>query len=217
MGDIIYSLPTILSLGGGIIYIPIHQFFKSLYHLLMIQPCISEVRLGCPKKVDYDLDDFRKNLKPNTNIADMHLDYFERDRSGRDSKWLTVDSAVETPGKPVIINKTFRYKNDAFSWMKVRDKYRNKACFVGLSDEHAVFQHQLEWNIPHVKTDNLLEVARVIAGCQLFIGNQSSAYAIAEGLRKPAVLEVWPFDPNCIFKRPGVFHGWDANVNLPDL
>jgi ADP-heptose:LPS heptosyltransferase len=40
-----------------------------------------------------------------------------------------------------------------------------------------------------VPTPTLLDVARVIAGCKLFVGNQSSPRAIAEGLKIPVVVE----------------------------
>jgi len=62
-----------------------------------------------------------------------------------------------------------------------------------------------------------LDLAQVISGADLFIGNQSCAYAIAEGLKKRAVLEVCTWLPNCLFHRPDVTHGWDFGTKLPDL
>jgi hypothetical protein len=71
--------------------------------------------------------------------------------------------------------------------------------------------------VPHYKTKTLLEAARVIAGADLYVGNQTATHAIAEGLKKRIILEVWPEGPNCIVHRPGVVHGWDQYVKLPEL
>lgn len=221
IGDIIYSLPAVRALGGGIFYIgdssKILQWSESLEYLLRLQPYIADVRFG-DTEVDYNLDAFRNHLKPKTTVPDLHLDYLGLSRSERNSAWLTVDAPVSIPEFPVVINRTFRYLNNAFPWVGVKDKYGDKACFIGYEEEHAEFKNQFDWDIPHVQTANLLEAARLISGAKLFIGNQSSCYAVSEGLKKkPTVLEVWPFDPNCLFSRPGVYHGWDKSVTLPDV
>jgi hypothetical protein len=66
-------------------------------------------------------------------------------------------------------------------------------------------------------TKNLLDVARLIAGSELFIGNQSSAGAVAEGLKHRSIQEVSLAIPDCIFKRPSVQHVWDGRVDLPAI
>lgn len=230
-GDIIYSLPTIRALGGGVIYLTESRITRQrmtpevadkIASLLRHQPYIKDVKFGAPSApVDYDLDDFRIfwRTKPKfgKSICDWHLECFGMDVNSKDAPWITVDCVTEVPGKPVVVNRTPRYQNPAFPWKKVAEKYRDKACFVGTGDEYERFCKDHKWNLPHVQTKNFLELARVIAGCKLFIGNQSSPYAIAEGLKKKAVLEVWDTDPNCIFDRPNVYHGRDKNVTLPDL
>jgi hypothetical protein len=57
----------------------------------------------------------------------------------------------------------------------------------------------------HVETLTLAEMARVIAGAELVITNQTAAYAIAEGLKKTVILERYPRCPNVDFDRPGVY------------
>lgn len=53
--------------------------------------------------------------------------------------------------------------------------------------------------VEYQPTKDLLEVAKLIAGSPLFIGNQSSAMAIAEGLKHPRVQEVADWIPDCIY------------------
>jgi ADP-heptose:LPS heptosyltransferase len=52
----------------------------------------------------------------------------------------------------------------------------------------------LEW----VRVRDFLELAELIAGCKLFIGNQSFPYSLAEGLKVPRILELDPADPNVV-------------------
>jgi hypothetical protein len=55
----------------------------------------------------------------------------------------------------------------------------------------------------------------VIAGSRLFVGNQSCPAAIAEGLKRPMILEVYPALPNCCFERPDRINAWDGAIQLP--
>ena len=98
-----------------------------------------------------------------------------------------------------------------FEWFResLRKPYIITGYMYGNSQEVALTEAY--------KTKGLLEAAQVIAGAKLFVGNQTATHAIAEGLKKPIVLEVWREGPNCIVHRPGVVHGWDRNVVLPEL
>ena len=52
----------------------------------------------------------------------------------------------------------------------------------------------MKQSIPHLKwiqVNDFLELAGIIAGCKLFIGNQSFPFSIAEGLKVPRILEVY--------------------------
>jgi ADP-heptose:LPS heptosyltransferase len=71
--------------------------------------------------------------------------------------------------------------------------------------------------VPHQPTSNLLEAARVIAGADLFVGNQSCCFWIAEAMKKKLVLEVWPQGPNSNVFRDGATQGFDQNVWLPEI
>ena len=53
----------------------------------------------------------------------------------------------------------------------------------------------------YTPTKNFLEVAQLIAGSKLFIGNQSAPYAVAEGLKHNSILEVTLPSPDCIYER----------------
>jgi hypothetical protein len=71
--------------------------------------------------------------------------------------------------------------------------------------------------IEHYPTADYLELARVIAGCSLFIGNQSCPYAMAEGLKKNAILESFYHAPDCQFSRPNVQNHVTGRIKVVPL
>lgn len=138
IGDVIYSLPTIRELGGGILYLPestpdgCSNLYSGLKELLLLQPYIKEVReypsgLAYREKapgihIDFDMDDAR--LQPNkglTHIVKRYMDQFGVKVENWKQPWLKVPSySVENrwlwhnmPKEYCLINYTGRHiKND---------------------------------------------------------------------------------------------------------
>jgi hypothetical protein len=226
LGDVIYALPTIRAAGGGILYL-YHKPNKtwhgmdvdraaSLRSLLILQPYIRDV-VFCPDGrppggSDHDLNGFRDHGRRGRNLADMHLATHGLAPEHRDTAWLKVDQPAI--GQPVVFARSVRCRNERFPWRRIWEAYQGTAAFVGTAEEHEDFC-RLVGLVPLVQTENLLAVARVIAGSRLFIGNQSCPAAIAEGLKKPIILEVFPALPNCCFKRPERIEAWDGTIRLP--
>ena len=67
--------------------------------------------------------------------------------------------------------------------------------FVGLRTEYELFIKKFG-KIEYVSTKDL-KVAELITACDLFIGNQSAPLAIAEGLKKPTVVEICCYAADC--------------------
>lgn len=242
LGDIIYSLPVLKALANGVpavLCIEAASYTRQyltpdkwcgIDELIRRQPYIQDVRAyNMGEAVHRNLNDFRARLFQSLRVgigADKHLTHWMCDAHGVPhtvllEQWLTIADPIEAA--PVVFARAGAgrpphqvYQNELFPWYKVCEKYRGKAVFVGSSHEHAVFCAAFG-DVPHYQTATLLEAARVIAGCKLFVGNQTATHAIAEGLKKNIVLEVWKAGQNCIVHRPGVWHGWDGNVNLPDV
>lgn len=108
--------------------------------------------------------------------------------------WLKVEPD-RTFQDSIVVARSARYRNNAISYSFL-GKYR-KVVFVGIEDEYIDFrQHvpQAEW----VRVKDFLEMARIIAGSRLFIGNQSFPFSIAEGLKVPRVVELDPIAPNVV-------------------
>lgn len=226
MGDVIYALPAVKAAGGGVLYL-YHQPNKTwhgmdaekaanLRSLLILQPYIHDV-VFCPEghppgASDHDLNGFRDHGQPGRNLADMHLATHGLGPEPRAAPWLAVDRPIAEVR--VVFARSARCRNDGFPWKRVWDTYRRVAGFVGTSAEHEEFCRSVG-EVPRVSTPTLLDVARAIAGSRLFVGNQSCPAAIAEGLKHPMILEVYPPAPNCCFERLGRINAWNGQIELP--
>jgi hypothetical protein len=85
------------------------------------------------------------------------------------------------------------------------------ATFLGLPAECEAFNRRYGLRLPHIQARDWLHLAQLVAGCRAFIGNQSAAYAVAEGLKKtPRALEVCPDCPNVIPIGPQAYELWTA-------
>lgn len=103
--------------------------------------------------------------------------------------WLDPVTPIKIPGKTIVISRTHRYlqgrdPNDT-SWSEwIADGLNDMAVFVGTPAEHSAFNKQFNCNVPYYPVKDMLELAQVIQGCEMFIGNQSMPLAIAIGLGK---------------------------------
>lgn len=129
-------------------------------------------------------------------------------------RWLfSVDPSPLTQDR-VVINRTGRYRNGYFPWNEIVNFYGDRLIFVGLPHEYRDFCGEFGM-VEFRRTSNMLEVAELIAGSLLFIGNQSSANAVAEGLKHNLIQETSLQIPDCIFKRGNAQHVYDGSCVLP--
>ncbi len=157
----------------------------------------SDVPLGV--RADVSL---RKFYTRGYNLADQLCLWLDIPCSDQHGPWL--ESPKINPAAKVIVARSQRYRGTRFPWKDVLDRYSNDAAFLGTESEHVDFC-QTFGDIPHVITKNLLDVASIIAGCDLFIGNQSCPLAIAHGMHSAVAVEQYSPTPNCHFGRQ---HAW---------
>lgn len=222
LGDIIFSLPTVRALGGGLLYLdpcggekdpfvhPPHKnktnlneaTISSLQHLLLEQDYIEDVRCWRGESVDYNLDKFRQHVKYN-NLAKSHLSAFELNRELANDKWLNCEKV--SPEKKVVVSRSLKVHGNHSFWEEFFYQYRNDSVFVGTEFECEVFNKTFGFNIPYQYTETILDLAKVINGAEVFMGNQSLPHSIAEGLKKsPMYHEVYRVYPAVVFEREGL-------------
>lgn len=242
LGDGIFSLPAVKYLCArdnrkAVFFIEAANYtrerltpdnWRGLDRILKCQPYISDVREFTGGAVDVNLNDFRqimfshlrRGLHKDRHISDWVAMAHNLPVTIKDEPWLTIETVKVAP---VVINRTgpgrhpgHVYHGVEFPWGRVLKKYGKDAVFIGTPLEHEVFC-AVQGEVPFHPTLSLFEAAQVIAGCELFIGNQSACHAIAQGVGKRIILEVWEAGPNCLATRLNVLNVRDMRAVLPDL
>lgn len=198
------------------------RFHAMVAPLASKQPYIASCEIWDGKEtVDWGSEGFRGVGKwcPETTLLGaksyyLHMCHgFGANIQGR-NRWLhNIDPSPESRDR-VVINRTGRYRNPHFPWQEIVNFYGDRLLFVGVPHEYRDFCGQYG-AVEFHRTSNLLQVASLIAGSLLFIGNQSCANACAEGLKHPLIQETDLVIPDCIFVRPSAQHVGDGRCVLP--
>lgn len=125
------------------------------------------------------------------------------------ARWLNIKISLEPwldlPKQEknglAIFHRSTRYNNPLFKWKEIVQYFGDRAVCIG-SEEERLRLKEIVGNIEYIKTDNLLDVAKLIAGCDMFVGNQSSPLNIALALPDINIIEsVCNWIPDCIYPR----------------
>jgi len=210
MGDIIYSLPLIKYLGGGILYLDIvsehfpgeeeiwKKNYKWLIPLIEIQPYIGNVKIYEGEDFDFDLDYYMDTTHlvqyDEVSIVDNHF-IAQNMEPIPYKKWLTAGNK-STKEFIVVANSDNHHDDDVDYFRLLKDK---DYVFVGTKSEAQEFEDRSGVKcVKFYETSDALKLAMIINKCKYFIGNQSLPLAIALGLGKKCFVEQSPTYPNCI-------------------
>ena len=227
LGDIIYSIPFIKSLGKPINYyitVPNEKIlvrecfnekkFYSLKSILEKLDCINDIIFGVPNGVviDYNLDKHRELEKQftkndinlykkfiNMNISELY-DYYFNKNSNLIDPCINLKEKIIIDEKDIVISRSHRYNNKNFPWQDIYNEYKSRMIFIGTEFEHQTFESNFG-KVDYYKKYNLYELAMIINGSKLFIGNQSCPYSLAESMKRNSIQETSVNIPNCIYKR----------------
>lgn len=229
-GDIFVMLATLKHTGKQCdVYLRDHPRTAGIVHraylvkpLVEAQPYINSVRIWKCEPLHWESEKFRhyRFVNNKLNLAHNHAqaalkDGFIAEMPDVSKPWLTVDPDTSYAGR-VVVNRSPRYNNPRFPWKEVVKHFGERIIFIGLADEHSRFCASFG-NVEYRTTRDFLEVAQMIAGSELFIGNQSACMTIAEGLKHPRIQEVCLTHPDCIYPgNAGAQYIYDGVVTLPD-
>ena len=160
LGDIIWSIPFMQSIGGGDLLIDLtgmdngapfisEESYNSIKSFLEMQESIRSVDIYRGEKVDFDLDIFREFRNPLTfNLVDNYFWAFGRTprEDANCTPWLRVYGPSPTTRK-VIISRTGRYiietpLHNPFYDRLVERGLEDQAIFIGFEEEHETFKRQ---------------------------------------------------------------------------
>ncbi|OWK45744.1 TylF/MycF/NovP-related O-methyltransferase [Fimbriiglobus ruber] len=224
IGDLIAALATVKALGGGHLrlfpsshtgYRMTRERAESLRPLLEAQTYLASVQWA-EGPTGTNLDAWRGRYNSRLNIADMVADCHGAEHFPRERPWLTVPRVNRVAR--VVFHRSNRYLNWNFvpALKRAWRTYHLDAVFVGSSDEHRDFVLHVG-PVAYYPTRDHLELAEVIAGADLYIGNQSGNWWLAEALKTPALLEVCLTSANCHFAREFGLYGVNEDTWIPGL
>ena len=221
LGHIIYSTPAMKAFSGehGVnLYLPLNQpishepgwshplgnvmFNSTIYRmaepLLKAQPIIHSCSTQPPQVIDVDFDIFRKLpwSHHKGHIARWHFLYYP---GGFDlsKQWLSVPTVESVAKEGIVICRSQRYNAPGIDYSFLR-KY-SEVYFLGLEAEYQILRQAIP-SLTYVPVQDFLQMASIIAGAKLFIGNQSAPFAMAEGLKVNRLLETYFDCPNVIIE-----------------
>jgi hypothetical protein len=233
LGDIIYALPTIKALGGGVLYIsraahpqmptrvtPSFEGVENIRGLIEHQDYIWRCQYtdDLPQSLDYDFNRFRSYYAANDRLPHESLFHMQSRcceiKCDESQPWLSVDYMTEVPGKPIIVSRSLRYHNDLFPWQQLVSEHAENMLFVGTMNEYSEFTREFGF-VSYFETPHLLALARVIAGARVCIMNQSAPCAIALGMGANVIQESWSQDANCRLRRKNAVYCTDDKLTVP--
>jgi len=215
LGDIINSLPLIKEISKSKkcnLYIEINKLLpshvqnrdhpfgkyyltetsaKKILPLLDKQKYINKVSIFNKEEIDVNLNLFRE-LPINFNIDSVRW-YFHITgiHPELDKPYLENIGTHQLKNKIVII-RSKRRRNYLINYNFLKNY--NDILFLGLKDEFEDLKKEIP-NLEFFDCKDFLEMAEIINSCKLFIGNLSFGFTLAEGLKKPRLLESGPDFP----------------------
>lgn len=223
LGDIVYSIPSIHSilkqkepLGKANLYLrpdikdtipawagvrpPLRVSRAEIEKLLPLLEGqgLGEVAIYKNHHIDIDLDEFRRGSDLSRGDICLYYSRIFGCNPCLDQSWLSVRPSKVFRGC-VLVNRTLRYLNPGINYRLLGSK--SNVVFVGYPEEYVTFCKVCP-GLPHVQATNARQLASWIAGARGFIGNQSFCFSLAEALKVPRLLEVYPSCPNVVIHGP---------------
>jgi hypothetical protein len=158
--------------------------------LLERQPYLHQVVFGSPECIDYNLNNFRKEIFVNQdlNFSDLPVKVcgFTVDKQDAYTPWLYSNIKKEYP---ITAIRVPRRNHLMFPWKQVVQKYHKDVLFLGTSSEYQSFVEYTGKLVAWKNYTNLLDICDVINGAKVHLGNSTSITVCAEGLKKPVIYE----------------------------
>jgi len=184
LNDKVIEMMTPLLLAQGFIeeVIPITEEEYKTTDILCHLEWIRETNVGMPA---FPIQKWYSSIFP-----DLDFDLSE--------EWLQVPNWDKNLalGK-IMITRSERYTNPILDYSFLKP-YEDNLLFCGTMREYNNFCMSYGLNIRKFNINNFLELAQAIQQCKFHISNQTQAFQLSEGLKKPRMLEACVGAPNCI-------------------
>lgn len=212
-GDATYAIPILRELGVTTLYLKLNYYFAPYGSLYSTMKSLMEhegfetlptnggydaMKYEPGLKFDYDIDSFRKQPGRGRIWIPTNM----RRHFGLPAKkyepWLSLPVS---DGDYTVIHLTDRWRtNSKVDWKKILFDLKDageKILFTGFQHEWLDFCTRYG-NVEWCPTDDVLDMAKMIAGAKQVYCNQSVALTLAQGSGKKYFLERNPGKTNCL-------------------
>lgn len=226
MGDTLCSMVAVKILGGGDVYLRLHNLrkmirekvgwpdagrhndkmrqidFDQMEEFMLHQPYIHSFKVWNGEDIDYELENAALHLETGffpRNFSNQHalannIDPKYHIRQLQMDPWMECRTPIKIPGRPILVHRNLNYqdgnKKESETWKNFCKRGLSETgVFVGGEDEHYEFEEIYKIKIPHYKTENIMELARMIQGSEYFITSMGGPSAVALALGKTMLLE----------------------------
>jgi hypothetical protein len=182
--------------------------FDVMEELVKHQPYITDFKVWNDEAIDYELENAAAHLETKSrprNFSNQHaeaqgIDTAYHLRQLQMMPWMECREERKFPGRPIVVFRGPHYQdgNELQSkvWVDLVNRgLAEQGVYVGLEEEHQWFEETFKIKIPHYRTPDFMELARVIQGSELFVSSMSSPSALALCLGKTMWLETRKNEP----------------------
>lgn len=180
------------------------EMFDFIYPLLIHQDYIHDVQFIEEHLIpenNINLDIFRSQNIINLAAGSLKDYYFKAYGLAKRSNefWIKSQNSNVIKNYDVIISRSTRYTNSAINYLILDDICNISKGFLGTNFEYQQFLLEFpESKIDYIHVANSFEASVYLSKCNLFIGNQSFFFSIAEGMQINRLLETCELCPNVI-------------------
>ena len=164
---------------------------KKILPLLYKQTYIKQVDIFKNESIDVNLNFFRE-MPINFNIDSVRWYFHLTGIHGDLNEPYLINVENHEIKEKIVVIRTKRRKNNLINYDFLRN-YKD-VLFLGLKNEYNDLKNEIP-NLEFFDCKDFLEMAQIIYSSKIFIGNLSFGFTLAEGLKKPRLLESGPGFP----------------------
>ena len=176
--------------------------YEVMRELIQHQSYITKFEIWKGQDIDYELEDaydhletgfFPRNFSNQFALA-AGIDPQKHIKELQATPWLECREERKFPGRPIVIHRSPNYQDGnrvlSPTWKNYIDRgLADQSVFVGEEINHAYFEETFKVRVPHHRTPDWMELARVIKGSEMMITSMGGPSALCLCLGKTMILE----------------------------